>query len=259
MKNILSIFAVFCSSSLVLAQVEENSLSKNHHFFNTNIDYQIKSNFSIGGSTPLGMPREIREIESFNPTLALGLETNATKWFSEDKRWGLRLGLRVEGKGMKSKARVKNYFTEVSYSNEKIKGYFTGRVETYIKNTYITAPISTVYKLSPKWNIFGGVYFSGLIDKKFNGNISDGYLRQDTPIGAKITFENDANAGYDFSEQVRKFQWGTHIGAEWFANKHLFLFSELSFGITPLLKSNFDAITFNMHNLYFNAGFGYQF
>ena len=36
----------------------------------------------------MGMPREIRKIESYNPTLALGLEANATKWVSEDRKWG---------------------------------------------------------------------------------------------------------------------------------------------------------------------------
>ena len=79
------------------------------------------------------MPREIRKIESYNPTLALGLEANATKWISEDKKWGIRLGVRVEGKGMKTKAEVKNYLTEIKQDNSKVRGYYTGKVQTTVK------------------------------------------------------------------------------------------------------------------------------
>ncbi len=103
------------------------------NFFNTDIDYQVRANYSIGGSAPMGMPREIRKIESYNPTLALGLEANATKWVSEDRKWGIRVGVRVEGKGMKTKAEVKNYLTEIKQDNSKVRGYYTGKVQTTVK------------------------------------------------------------------------------------------------------------------------------
>ncbi|KUY31001.1 porin family protein [Elizabethkingia ursingii] len=259
-RVLLTILLSLGTSSIISAQqAEANTSSAKPNFFNTDIDYQIRANYSIGGSTPLGMPREIRKIESYNPTLALGLEANATKWISEDKKWGIRLGVRVEGKGMKTKAEVKNYLTEIKQDNSKVRGYYTGKVQTTVKNSYITVPISAVYRLSDKWNLYGGLYFSGLIDKNFDGYVSDGYLRQNTPTGPKITFSEGSTAIYDFSNEVRKFQWGFQLGAEWSMNKHFVLFPEFSYGINGLLNKDFDAISFSMHNVYLNMGFGYKF
>ncbi|AQW99049.1 PorT family protein [Elizabethkingia anophelis] len=259
-KILLSILLTLGAGSIISAQQTETSTSVSKpNFFNTDIDYQVRANYSIGGSAPMGMPREIRKIESYNPTLALGLEANATKWVSEDRKWGIRVGVRVEGKGMKTKAEVKNYLTEIKQDNSKVRGYYTGKVQTTVKNSYITVPVSAVYRLSDKWNLYGGLYFSGLIDKNFDGYVSDGYLRQNTPTGPKITFSEGSTATYDFSNEVRKFQWGLQLGAEWFMNKHFVLFPEFTYGINGLLNKNFDAISFSMHNVYLNMGFGYKF
>jgi hypothetical protein len=34
------------------------------------------------------------------------------------------VGVRVEGKGMKTKAEVKNYLTEIKQDNSKVRGYY---------------------------------------------------------------------------------------------------------------------------------------
>lgn len=261
MKYILSTLILFFAvTNATLAQEHAKQEEQPFYdFFTSNMDYQIRAQFSIGGSSPLGLPREIRKIESYNPTLQLGLEANATKWFSDNRKWGVRVGLRFEGKGMTTEATVKNYLTEIIQDKSKIRGYYTGRVKTTVKNTYITFPISAVYHLSNKWNVYGGLYLSGLIDKNFDGYVSDGYLRQNTPVGAKITFEEGGSAPYDFSDEVNKFQWGTQVGGEWTMNKHFRLFADLTYGFNGVLNSDFTAISFSMHNIYLNLGFGYQF
>ena len=107
-KIFLAVLAAFGMSSFGLAQQNENG-----NFFTRDMEYQLKANFSIGGSAPLGMPREIRKINRYNPTLVLGLEADATKWVSDNKKWGIRVGIRTEGKGMKTEAVVKGNSTEV--------------------------------------------------------------------------------------------------------------------------------------------------
>ena len=253
-KIFLAVLATFGISSFGLAQQNENG-----NFFTRDMEYQLKANFSIGGGAPLGMPREIRKINSYNPTLVLGLEADATKWVSDNKKWGIRVGIRTEGKGMKTEAVVKNYFTEVIQSDEKIQGYFTGTVETDIKNTYVTMPVSVVYKVSPRWKLYGGLYASLLVDKNFSGYVSNGHLRQDTPVGAKIVFNEGGKANYNFSDDLRLFQWGGRLGAEWHLNKHFILFPELNYGINGIFKSEFKSISFALHNIYLNLGFGYKF
>lgn len=133
-------------------------------FFTKNMDYQARAQFSIGGSTPLGIPAQIREINSYNPTLQMGLEVNATKWLTDDQTWGIRTGLRFEGRGMKTDARVKNYYTQIDGEEGKqTKGYFTGNVKTKMKNSYYyfsrTCRIQCQFKMECLWwSLFIGTH-----------------------------------------------------------------------------------------------------
>lgn len=240
-----------------LANAENKGSFKS--FFTENIDYQINAQFSIGGTTPLGLPREIRKIESYNPTLQLGLGLHATKWLCDSKDWGVRVGATAQAKGMKTDARVKNYFTEVIQDNSVIRGYYTGMVNTEVKNTYIVIPVSLVKSLSESVNLYGGLNVAFLIDSGFSGYVSDGYLREGTPTGTKIPFEGEGRGPYDFSDQVRPFQWGMQVGADWALKRNLTLFTHLDYDFNDVFKSDFSAITFSLHNLYLNIGFGYRF
>lgn len=263
MKSLYIILFVLLTFTGYSYGQESDTLSPNAtkkaNFLNTNMDYQVRAYFSIGGSSPLGFPKEIRSIEHYNPKLQLGLQVNATKWLHDEQNWGIRVGIAVDGKGMGTKAEVKNYYTEIIQDNSKVRGYYTGLVQTDVRNTYVTIPVSAVYNLSSQWNLYGGLYFSLLIDQEFDGYVSEGYLRQGDPTGQKITFEDGSRAPFDFSSEVQKFQWGAQIGAEWNLNEHFKLFPELTYGINGLLDNDFKALSFSLHNIYLNLGFGYQF
>lgn len=116
-----------------------------------------------------------------------------------------------------------------------------------------------VYKISSRWNVYGGLFAAFAIDKQFDGYVSEGYLRQDTPVGAKIAFENDSKAAYDFSNELRTFNLGAQAGAEWRIRKQFKLFTNLNYGFNNLFNSEFTSISFPMHNIYLDLGFGYSF
>ena len=59
------------------------------------------------------LPVEIRDITGYNPTMAVAIEGNVTKWFDQEKKWGMRIGIRLDSKGMKTNAKVKNYGMEI--------------------------------------------------------------------------------------------------------------------------------------------------
>lgn len=258
--SLISLFFVVGSVFGQETAEEEQDLSKARRFFKENTDYQLRAYFGIGGSTPLSMPKEIREIKGYNPGLQLGLEANGTKWVGPSKDWGIRLGISVEGRGMRTKARTKNYITEIIQGNSKIRGYYTGQVRTHVQNTYATIPVSLVYSLNDRWNLYGGVYVSFAIDKQFDGAVSHGYLRKDTPVGEKISFTEDGEAKYDFSDEVQTTIWGFKFGAEWqLKNNRFKLFPEINYAVNGVLQDDFDAISFNLHNIYLDLGFAYQF
>lgn len=223
-------------------------------------EYEIKAGFNIGGTAPLPLPEEIRSIDSYNPTLSITIEGNITKWLGEQKNWGIVTGLRLENKGMRTKATVKDYSMEIiGDQGERTAGHWTGGVRTKVQNSYLTVPLLAAYKISPRWNIKAGPYLSYLMDGDFSGNVFEGYLREDDPTGPKVEFTDGKIATYDFSSDLRKFQWGVQLGTDWKAFKHLKVYADLNWGINDIFKSDFNTITFNMYPIFLNVGFGYTF
>jgi len=259
LKVITTSFLFFCSL-ISIAQESENEESKFKSFFKENIEYQAKLQLTLGGASPLGIPAQIRKIESFKPINVLGFEANATKWFNDERKYGIRVGLKIEGRGMKTQAEVKNYFTQIEDdSGARTTGYFTGHVVTRANNSYVTLPVSFVWNVSEKWNVYGGFYISATINKSFDGHIYDGVFREGTPIGEPATFEGTAIGIYDFSEDIRSFQFGEQIGVEYKVNKQFSISLDGSFANTAVFRKDFEAISFKMYNIFGNLGFGYNF
>lgn len=220
------------------------------------LEYEVKAGISIGGTAPLPFPEEIRSIKQYNPTLAISIEGNVTKWFPSSK-WGAQVGLRLENKGMKTDANVKNYSMEmIGKEDGHMKGMWTGDIHTRVNNSYITMPILAMYKLSERVKLKGGLYTSYLMDGTFSGTAYDGYLRNEDPTGEKIYV---SEATYDFSDDLRKFAWGAELGVDWRAFKHLNVFADLTWGLNDIFKKDFETITFSLYPIYLNVGFGYAF
>lgn len=224
------------------------------------LEYEIKAGLSIGGSAPLPLPVEIRSIDSYNPTLAISIGGEVTKWVALQNKLGVIVGLRLENKGMTTKATVKNYNMEIlGQGGERISGVWTGGVKTQVKTSGLAIPIMATYKLGSRWSIKGGPYFLYLLSKEFSGNVYEGYLREGNPTGPKVEFTDGRIATYDFSDDMRHFQWGLQAGASWRAFKHLNVYADLTWGLNNIFKNDFQTITFSMHPIYLNLGFGYAF
>ena len=186
------------------------------------LEYEIKAGFSIGGTAPFPLPVEIRSIDGYNPTLAISIGGEVTKWFAVQNKLGVIVGLRLENKAMTTNATVKNYGMEIlGQGGERISGVWTGGVKTKVHTAGLTIPLMATYKLNNRWNIKAGPYFSYILSREFSGHVYDGYLREDNPTGPKVEFTDNKVATYDFSNDLRHFQWGLQAGAGWRAFKHL--------------------------------------
>lgn len=217
---------------------------------------RLSAGYNIGGTAPLPMPREIRGIEGYNPGLNLAIEGTVEKMFGKGN-WGLRWGVRLETKGMTTKADVKNYYMEVyNGGNDIINGYWTGKVKTQVKNTYLTVPVLAVYRINERWNVSAGVYASYLLEGEFTGNAYDGYLREGDPTGAKSELDN---ATYDFSTDIRKLNWGLQAGGEYKAYRHLAIFANLQWSMNGIFPSDYSSVTFDLYPIYGTLGFTYLF
>ncbi len=224
------------------------------------LEYEFKAGVNIGGTSPLPLPHEIRSIDSYSPGLAITIEGNATKWIDEAKKWGVSVGLRLDSKSMTTEATVKNYGMEIlSETGGKIQGLWTGGVKTKVKMSLLTIPILANYKISERWKLVFGPYFSYMMSGDFDGNVYEGHLRTPDATGSRVNFTGDNIATYDFSEDLRRFQWGLQLGGAWRAYKHLTVHADLTWGLNDIFRKDFNTITFAMYPIYLNIGFGYVF
>lgn len=218
---------------------------------------RLSAGFNVGGTSPLPLPREIRKIDSYSPTIALAIEGDAHKKFT-DSRWGIMVGVRLETKGMNTDATVKNYHMEAvnADGSGRIMGAWTGHVKTKVDNTYLTFPIVATYAINDRWSVAAGPYFSYMFNGSFTGEAYDGYIRDQNPTGEKAEV---SRATYDFSSSLRHFSWGVQAGGEFQAYKHLTVFANLQWGLNGIFPDNFESVTFALYPIYATVGFAYLF
>lgn len=224
------------------------------------LEYEVRAGFNVGGATPLPLPQEIRALTGYSPNINLALEGNIIKWLGKEEKWGFIIGLRLETKGMEAEARTKNYSMEIiGNGGERMAGNWTGMVKTKYRASYFSIPVLAALKLSDRVRLSAGPYVSFKTSGDFSGHVFDGYLREGDPTGNKVVFEGESIAPYDFSDDLRNFQWGVQAGVTWRAFKHLNVHADLQWGLNDIFQKDFDTITFAMYPVYLNVGFGYAF
>lgn len=226
---------------------------------NNGWEYEVKAGINIGGASPIPLPVEIRKVESYSPKFNGTIEGVVTKWLGTEKKWGISAGLKFEEKGMITGAQVKAYGMEIISEGSRVSGLWTGHVKTNYNSTMLTIPVMANYKLGRLWKVRAGLFASLKLDGDFTGSVSDGYLREKTPVGQKIAFTNGNSATYDFGSHLCHMQWGAQMGGTWRAFNHFTVNADLSWGFNDIFESNFKTISFKLIPIYLNLGFGYRF
>ena len=157
-------------------------------------ELEVKAGVNIGGASPLSIPREIRSIDSYSPRLNASLEGVATKWLGSNPNWGVSAGLKFEQKRMITGATTKGYSMEIINDGERVSGFWTGYVKTRYNSTFLSVPVMANYRFCQKWKVRAGLFASFRLDGEFNGQVSDGYLREGTPVGEKLVYEGGKTA-----------------------------------------------------------------
>lgn len=256
-RYIIGIFAVALGSIAATAQVDRSAgiIRSMLH----GVEYEVYAGANIGGASPLPLPAEIREINSYNPQLNFHIGANVTKWLDVQKKWGVAVGLRLETKGMETKATVKNYGMAIIQDGATVSGRWTGKVQTRYHSQQLVVPLTAVFKAHRRLKVHAGPYLAFAFNNDFDGYVYEGYLRDGDPTGTKWSFEGDARASYDFGDNLRHFQWGMQGGITWTAYKHLLVNANLAWGCNDIFESSFKTVTFNLYPIYLNFGFGYLF
>lgn len=217
-----------------------------------------RAGYSIGASSPIGIPEGVNSIDAFRPTPSFTLGIDVA--YPLGTRWDIAAGLRLENKAMDVDITAQGYHMELRKGSEHLEGVFTGSVSQQVSMLMLTLPIYAVWQTAPKWRLKAGPYLSALLTKDFSGTASNGYLRQGGPTGPKITIGDTPEtwATYDFSDNLRRFQLGLSLGADWQALPQLGFSLDLGIGLTGLFPSSFSTVEQPLYPLYGTVGICYN-
>lgn len=222
------------------------------------LEITARAGYNLGGQAPIGLPSSIRSLDSYNltPSLMVGVDA----YMPLKGRWGVMAGLRFECKAMDIRATVKNYHMQMVKGGERLEGYFTGHNTSRAQTWMFTLPVMATLDVSPRVRLKLGAYASVLTGKRFKGHASNGYLRVDDPTGPRVDLGSDTESrgNYNFSSDIRPMQYGLVCGADWQAGSRLGAFADLTWGLTPLMRSNFKAIEQNLYPIFGTIGITYK-
>ena len=221
----------------------------------TRIDARL--GYAVGGTIPTHIGKEIRGINSYNPGLNFTVAVEASQPLSG--QWSIHSGLRFELGSMDIDSRVKNYDIEVVRGDESLSGMFIGNVRIKTTQRRITLPVQAQYDFSPEFRLRGGVFMGWLTNRRFWGWAYDGYLREGSPVGAKIEMGHEPGdrGDFDFDKNMRHMQWGLDVGADWQFHRRWGLFAELTYGFSGLFKSDFHSVQ-TLRPMYGTLGISYR-
>ncbi len=229
----------------------EDTTNRRKSYFEAKIGYQI------GGTVPFPLPAQMRKINGFAPLGNISVQLWAV--IPVGRRWELMSGLKVDRKGMTSKATVKDYSMSIQDEDGgTISGRWTGDVTMTADQWYLSIPVDAAFYITERGKVRVGAFFSFLTGGKFNGEVYNGYLREGDPTGAKIEVD-DKPQSFDFSGDLRRYQWGVTLGGEWNIYKRLVAFVDLDWGFKNIFVDEFKTITFDMFPIYGTIGVGYAF
>ena len=220
--------------------------------------YMVRLGYSLGGTAPVGMPATIRSLDKFTPTNNTLLGLDAYKPLTD--KWGLQAGFHYQNKGMKTDAKVKGYSMEMRRGDETLSGLFTGNVVTEVDEWMVTMPLQVAYNVSPKLRLKFGPYFSYVLSNNFSGYAYDGYLRVGDPTGDKVELGHaeGERGDYDFTEDLRHWQFGLDLGADWFFSNRFGAYAGLSWGLTNIFRKDFHVIEQSLYPIYGSIGLTYK-
>ena len=221
------------------------------------LQLKARLGYSIGGTTPLGLPATIRSVDAYKLTPSFMVGVDASLMLNS--RWGVLTGLHFENKAMDGSVTTKGYHMEVVKGDSRLSGLFTGKVQQKVTEWMLTVPVQAVFKAGKRVELKGGPYLSLLVSREFSGIAYDGYLRQGDPTGPKVVMGDKEGewATYDLSDDMRTMQFGIAVGADVSLTSRLGLSADVSWGLTGIFPGDYKTVEQTLYPIYGTIGFYY--
>ena len=85
MKRYIVLIGILCLSGVITLKAQQERNQGIIWSSLRGLEYTVKAGINIGGTAPVPLPREIRAIDSYRPTLCVSIEGDIKKWFGESK------------------------------------------------------------------------------------------------------------------------------------------------------------------------------
>ncbi|WP_162915867.1 outer membrane beta-barrel protein [Paraflavitalea soli] len=217
----------------------------------------ILGGLNIGAAAPTSFPNTIRKINGYWPRVSPSLGFEYIYYLPE--KWGIGAAFKLDFKGMGTRSEVIYFHTIIAVKDgdqtNEFTGTFSGKNETRVSNAYISVPIYAVYRFNNQWRAKLGFYMAWLFSSDFEGNVSDGYIRNGGPTGEKVNIDF---ATFDFGEDVNSFDIGLYGAGEYRISHKLSLSAQLSWGLRPIFPSTFKGMDFPLYNIFATLGVTYH-
>lgn len=217
----------------------------------------ILGGLNIGAAAPISFPNTIRQIDGWWPRFSPSVGYEYIYYLP--KKWSIGAAFKLDFKGMGTKSQVIYFPTIIAVKDgdqtNEFTGTFSGKNKTIVSNAYITVPVYAVYRFNHRWRAKLGMYAAWLFSSDFEGDVSDGYIRNGGPTGEKVNIDY---ATFDFDEEVNSFDFGMYGAGEYRLSRKLSASVQLSWGLRPLFPSSFKGMDFPLYNIFATLGVTYH-
>lgn len=235
-------------------------LGEGHESLPSALFFRVEGGLTLGAYMPevTPMPVEIREVDQFTPVGGGHLGLRAM-YRPKASLFSYFVTLGLKHQGMETNTRVKNYSTSVRVEDNSINGYWTGEVYTHCEFLNLGLSPGVNYRISQSWSAEVGLYVGASLYTNFSGYVHEGYLRDKTPLGTKISFQGDKHGDYDFSSDLQTWHYVTDI-ALCYERKHdspWQFYVQYDYTMNGLFNEGFNVVNYNMHGRFLNFGVSY--
>lgn len=228
----------------------------------TNVDdspwiVTVQTGLLFGAAAPIPVPKAVQKVYTWYPKLNPTLNVVVTRRLSGRLApFGVFAGFSCEFKGMEATTQVKDLAISLQEGQDVLKGTFTGDNLTSIHNGYLVLPFGASYHFGGKvpMSVEAGLYASLLLQGSFK-TIIDGRMTLAEREGAEMELELQE---FDFSDRFNPIDFGAHLTFNVYPWPRFGFSAGLKYGLTSIVKKDFDAIPFKLHNVFGMVGFSYR-